>query len=185
MTFIDVLLLLGMMSLLYVCFAKGILKVITVLIGMYAGLQVAAVFYKLFADLTADKTNPNSIVTNQVVWFFGLFIAWSIIFALVAWSFIRHFDLPKWAVSLDQVGGIVIGLLAVIFAFTIFGYVFKNIATLLWYGAGRPSNWLFTVVQAFDNSLLMKLFSAFKVLYLNILSPWLPAKDLPIFSDTL
>lgn len=185
MTFIDVLLLIGMMALMYVCFVKGILKVITVLIGMYGGLQVAAVFYKIFGDLTADKTNPNSITTNQVVWFFGLFVAWSIIFSLVAWSFIRHISLPKWAISLDQIGGIVIGAFAVIFAFMIFGYVFKNIATLLWYGSGRPSNWLLTVVQAFDDSLLMKLFGAFRGLYVNILSPWLPARDLPVFKDAI
>ena len=185
MTFVDVFLLLGMMALLYLCFVKGILKVVTVLLGMYAGLQVAAIFYKIFADITAEKANPNSITTNQVVWFFGLWVAWSIIFSLVAWSFIRHLDLPKWAMNLDQIGGIVIGLLAVIFFFTIFGYVFKNIATLLWYGSGRPNNWLFTIKEAWDNSFFMKLFAAFKALYVEILSPWLPARDLPVFKDNL
>ena len=185
MTFIDIFIFVGMMALLYLCFVQGILKVVTVLLGMYAGLQVAAIFYKIFADITADKGNANSITTNQVVWFFGLWIAWSIVFSLVAWSFIRHFDLPKWAVNLDQIGGLVIGLLAVIFFFTIFGYVFKNIATLLWYGSGRPSNWLLTVKEAWDNSFFMKLFATFKALYVEILSPWLPAKDLPVFKDNL
>ncbi len=185
MTLVDIFLFFAMMALLYLCFTKGTLKILTVLIGMYAGLQVAAVFYKLFADLTADKTNPNSITTNQVVWFFGLFIAWSIIFTLVAWSFIRHFDLPKWAVSLDQIGGLVIGFLAVILALTIVSYVFRDVVTLLWYGSGRPSNWLAAVKDGFDNSFFMKLFNSFKGFYVNILSPWLPARDLPVFRDAL
>ncbi|MBN9390566.1 MAG: CvpA family protein [Chloroflexi bacterium] len=185
MTFVDIFIFLGMMALLYFCFVQGILKVVTVLLGMYAGLQVSAVFYKIFADITANKSDPNSITTNQVVWFFALWIVWSIIFSLVAWSFIRHLDLPKWAVNLDQVGGLVIGLLAVIFFFTIFGYVFKNIATLLWYGSGRPTNWLLTVKEGFDTSFFMKLFATFKALFVEILSPWLPSRDLPVFKDNL
>ncbi len=185
MTFVDILIFLGMMVLLYLCFTNGILKVLTVLIGMYAGLQVAAIFYKIFADLTAEKANPNSITTNQIVWFFGLWIAWSIIFTLVAWSFIKHLQLPKWAVSLDQLGGLVLGFFATVFAMMILGYVFKNVTTLLWYGSGRPTNWLLTVKDGFDNSFFMKLFNTFKTLYLNVLSPWLPARDLPVFKDNI
>lgn len=185
MTFVDIFLFLGMMALLYICFVNGILKVVTVLLGMYAGLQVGAVFYKIFADITADKGNPNSVVTNQVVWFFALWIVWSIIFTLVAWSFIRHIQLPKWAINLDQIGGLVIGVFTVIFFFTIFGYVFKNIATLLWYGSGKPDNWLFAVKSGFDNSFFMKLFGTFKALFVEILSPWLPSRDLPVFKDNL
>jgi hypothetical protein len=83
------------------------------------------------------------------------------------------------------VGGLVLGLLAVIFGFMIFGYVFKNLITMLWYGSGRPTNTLFMIKEGFDNSFLMDLFGTFKGFFVNILSPWIPVKELPVFSDNL
>src|SRR5215210_6417134 len=102
MTFIDVFLFLFLIYLLYISFTNGVLKVITVLLGMYGGLQVAALFQDLFANLTARGGDVNSITTNRIVWFFILFIFWSIIFSLVAWSFIGKLQLPKIVLSIDQ-----------------------------------------------------------------------------------
>ncbi len=185
MTIVDVFLFLILLVLLYMSFSNGVLKVATVIIGMYGGLQVAALFYQIFGDLTANKGDPNSITTNQIIWFFALWVVWSIIFTLVAWSFIGTIRLPKWANNFDQLGGLVLGLFASVFGMLIVGFVFKNTITMIWYGSGRPNNWLGFLKTSFEGSLLMGIFDAIKVLYLNILSPWLPSKDLPVFQKNL
>ncbi len=185
MTFIDVFLFLFLLFLLYVCFTNGVLKVFTILIGMYGGLQVAALFQDLFANLTARGDDINSVTTNRIVWFFILFLFWSIIFSLVAWSFISTIQLPKWALNADQLLGLALGIFASVFAMMVISFVFKNSLTMVWYGAGKPENWLLALKQGFDKSLLISIFDVLKVVYLNLLSPWLPARDLPVFSSNL
>lgn len=181
MTLIDIVLFFILLIMLYMSFSQGILKVLTVTVGMYLGLQVAALFYQIFGDITSNKNDLSSIRTNQMVWFFALFVVWSIIFSLVAWSVIGTFNLPNWAKNLDQLGGLGLGIFASIFALFVVGFVFKNTITMMWYGAGTPSNWMFSLKQGFDNSVLMVIFNQLKVVYLNILSPWLPNNDLPMF----
>ncbi|HEX2911962.1 MAG TPA: CvpA family protein [Chloroflexia bacterium] len=185
MTFVDIFIFFIFLVLLYFSFSSGVLKVLSVIIGMYGGLQVAALFNDIFAELTSNKGDPSSYTTNRIVWFFALFVVWTIIFTLVAWSFIGHINLPRWAKNFDQVLGLVLGVFAAVFAMLVVGFVFKNTITMIWYGSGRPTNWLLGVKEGFDNSFMMKIFNAIKVLYLNILSPWLPDKDLPVFKENL
>ena len=182
-TFVDIILLILLLGLLYIGFASGTLKVLAIILGMYGGLQVAALFYTIFGSLTANQSDSASVITNQIIWFFALWIIWSIIFSLVAWSFLGTITLPKWLRNVDQLGGLVLGVFAAVFAMLIFGFVFKNTITMIWYGSGAPNNWLLTVKNAFDNSLLMSIFKSVKVLYVNILSPWLPGNNLPVFRD--
>ncbi len=182
---IDVVLFLFLLFLLYLSFTSGLLKVATVLIGMYGGLQVAGLFYELFGNLTADKTKPGSTTTNQIIWFFILWVVWSIIFSLVAWYFIGSFNLPKRLRNLDQLLGLGLGVFAAIFAMMIVGFVFKNTITMIWYGSGTPDNWLKAIKDGFDNSVLMGIFNSLKVVFLNVLSPWLPSKNLPVFQNNI
>lgn len=182
---VDLFIFLFILVLLYMSFSNGFLKVLTVVIGMYLGLQVAALAYKIFADLTTDKTKPGSGTTNQIIWFFALWVVWTIIFSLVAWSFLGTINLPKWARNFDQLLGLSLGVFASVFAMLVIGFVFKNTITMLWYGSGTPDNWLKALKDGFDQSVLMKLFNTLKVVYLNILSPWLPAGDLPVFKENL
>src|SRR4051812_35944946 len=115
MTFIDIFIFFALLGLLYLSFTSGILKVLTVLIGMYIGLQLSALTYQLFAGLTASQS-ADSVTTNQIVWFFALWIVWSIIFGYLAWTVIGTFQLPQWANNLDQLGGLALGVFASVFA---------------------------------------------------------------------
>jgi uncharacterized membrane protein required for colicin V production len=181
--FIDVLLLLILVAIIFLCFSKGLIKVSSVLLGMYLGLQVAALFYKLFGALTAEAGNDASIRTNQVIWFGILWVVWSIIFSLVVMSFTKEYRMPeKWG-NLDQIGGLVVGLLVGIFGVLVMAYVIRNTVTLAWIAAGRPSNYLYAIKSGFDTSILMGVFNSIKVLFLNVLSPWLPSGEIPVFQN--
>ncbi len=182
---VDFVLFLFLLFLLYLSFASGVLKVLTVLIGMYLGLQIAALSYKIFAELTADKSKVGSGTTSQIIWFFILWVVFSIIFSLVVWSFLGTVRLPKWATNLDQLLGLGLGVLASVFAILVLGFVMKNTITMLWYGSGTPDNWLKAIKDGFEGSILIKIFNSIKVVYLNVLSPWLPSNDLPVFKETL
>ncbi len=185
MTFVDVILFFMLLVMLYLGFSSGTLKVLTIIIGMYLGLQVAALFYQIFANLTANAGDQASILTNQIIWFFALWVFWTIVFTLVAWSFLGSFDLPKWLRNVDQLGGLVLGVFASVFAMMVFGFVLKNTLTMIWFGAGKPTNWLYGLKTGFDNSLLMSIFNSIKFLFLNVLSPWLPSGNLPVFRNDL
>jgi uncharacterized membrane protein required for colicin V production len=182
---VDGILFFFLLFLLYLSFSQGFLKVLTVVIGMYLGMQVAALAYKLFANLTTDQAKPGSATTNQIIWFFILWVVWSIIFSLVAWSFLGTIQLPKWARNFDQLLGLALGVFAAVFAILIISFVFKNTIIMMWYGSGAPDNWLKALKDGFEQSALIKLFNILKVVYLNILSPWLPSGDLPVFKDNL
>lgn len=181
---IDFVLFLFLLFLLYMSFTNGFLKVLTVLIGMYIGLQIAGIFYTVFASLTSDPKAADSALTSQVVWFFVLWVIFSIIFTLVAWSFIGTLDLPRWMKNFDQLLGLGLGVFASVFALVVLGYVFKSTITIMWYGSGRPDNWLAGVKSGFDRSVLISVLNIFKGLFLNVMSPWLP-RDLPVFRDAL
>lgn len=183
MTIIDIVLFLILLVLIYMGFSSGVLKVAAVTLGMYGGLQVAALFYEIFARITATPGDANSATTSQVVWFFALWVVWTIIFTLIAWYFLGSIKLPTWTNNIDQLLGLGLGFFAAIFALFVVSFVMKNTFTMIWYGSGRPSNWMLEVKMAFDNSFLMGLFQVLKVVYLNILSPWLPNKNLPVFQN--
>ena len=182
MTFVDIVLFLMLLVMVYIGFSAGLLKVLTVIIGMYGGFQVAALFYTIFANITATPGDPNSALTSQIVWFFVLWLVWSIIFTLVAWSFIGTITLPKWLSNIELLGGLILGLLAAVFAMSIFGIVMRNVVIMTWYGSGQPAgNWLDTLRLAFKNSFLISLFNSIRYVYLNLMSPWLPANTQSIF----
>lgn len=181
---IDFILFAFLLVLLYLSFNNGVLKVATVLVGMYAGLQIAGLFYTTFASLTSDGKDADAAVTSQIVWFFALWAVFSIVFSLIAWSFIGTIELPQWMKNFDQLLGLGLGILASLFALVVLGYVFKNTITIMWYGSGRPDNWMAGVKNGFDKSAVISVLNIFKGLFLNVLSPWLP-RDVPVFRDAL
>lgn len=181
---IDIFFLIAIIAIAFMGFNFGIIKVATVILGMYIGMQIAALFYPIFGGLTANQSSASSIYTNQIVWFFILWVVWSIIFSLVGFSFTNSIVLPKRLGNVDQLGGLALGLFAGIFGLLIVGFVLKNTMVLFWYGSGRPGNWLGSLVTGFDNSIIFGVFRTLKVVYLNILSPWLPANKIPVFFET-
>jgi uncharacterized membrane protein required for colicin V production len=181
---IDGILMLFFLVLLYISFDNGILKVATVLLGMYLGLQIAGLFYEPFAGLTATAGDPESKTTSDIVWFFVLWAIFSIVFALVVWSIIGTFALPKWAGNIDQLGGLILGAFAGILFLTVVVFVMKNTTTMMWYGSGKPQNWLGGIVSGFENSFLVRILNIFRELFLNFLSPWLP-RTLPALRDKI
>lgn len=185
MSWMDIILLLALIGIIFACFSAGLIRVTSILLGMYLGLQVAALFYKIFAGLTAEAGNKASEQTNQVIWFGILWVVWSIIFSLIVISFTKEYQLPKtkrWG-NIDQVGGLVVGIFAGIFGVLIISYVVRNTVTLAWFAAGRPNNYLYAILSGFQGSLLMGVFKAMKVVFLNFLSPWLPSGEIPVFSE--
>lgn len=183
MSWVDILLLFVLVGIIFLCFTKGLIKVASVMLGMYLGLQVAALFYKLFGGLTAEAGNESSIRTNQVIWFGILWVVWSIIFSLVVLSFTKSYRMPeKWG-NIDQLGGLALGLFAGIFGVLVMSYVIRNTIALAWVAAGKPNNYLYGIKSGFDGSLLMGVFQSLKFVFLNVLSPWLPGNELPVFID--
>ncbi len=182
MTWIDFILFFILIGIVFLCFSTGLIRVASVILGMYLGLQVAALFFKIFATITAEAGNPASIQTNQVIWFGILWVVWSIIFSLVVISFTKEYTLQKRWGNLDQIGGLVLGIFAGVFGILIISYVIRNTITLAWVAAGKPNNYLFAIKSGFDGSLLMSVFNTLKVVFINALSPWLP-NDFPIFNN--
>jgi uncharacterized membrane protein required for colicin V production len=95
MSWIDIVLFLFLIAIVYMCFTTGLIRVASVMLGMYLGMQVAALFYTTFAGLTADNSNAASIETNQIIWFGALWVVWSIIFCLMIINFTKEYSLPK------------------------------------------------------------------------------------------
>jgi uncharacterized membrane protein required for colicin V production len=164
-------------------FNLGLVKIGSGIIGMYGGIQVAALFYEIFANLTATPGSQSSIDTNQILWFFGLWVAWSIIFTLVAWSFTQSIVIPVRLGNLNQLVGLALGMFAGIFGLFVVAFVLRNTFTVIWLSSGRPDNWMHGIVTGFDKSVVFGILKALKVVYLNILSPWLPVAKIPVFRD--
>ncbi len=183
MTWVDIILFIFLIIIVFICFSAGLIRVASILLGMYLGLQVAALFYKLFANITAEVSNPASVQTNQVLWFGILWVVWSIIFSLVVISFTREYSMPKKLANLDQIGGLALGIFVAIFGILVVAFVIRNTVSLAWISAGRPNNYLFSIVEGFRTSLLMGVFKSLKVVFLNFLSPWLPYNEIPVFSE--
>ncbi len=182
MTWVDIILFLLLVGIIFICFSVGLIRVASVLFGMYLGLQVAAIFYRLFGGLTSDKGSASSIQTNEIIWFGILWVVATIILALVVISFTKSYSLPeKWG-NIDQVGGLALGIIAGVFGILIIAFVVRNTLNLAWIAAGRPNNYLYAIVSGFQGSLLMNVFKGLKVLFLNVLSPWIPG-DIPIFNE--
>ncbi len=164
-------------------FNMGLVKVGTGIIAMWGGIQIAAIFYEIFANLTATPGSQTSLDTNQIVWFFALWVVWSIILTIVVWSFTRSIEIPVRLGNLNQLGGLALGMFAGIFGLFVVAFVFRNTAGLLWLSSGRPDNWLQALVQGFDKSIIFGVLKALKLVYFNILSPWLPVAKIPVFRD--
>lgn len=179
---VDILLVLVLVVLLYVGFSLGILKMLTAILGMYIGLQFAAFLFPIFASLTTKAGSENSAMTNQIVWFFILWVVWSIIGTLIVWSFLGQVRLPKWLSNLELLGGLILGLLAAVFALSIIGIVAKNVVTLFWIAQGRQGdNFLGFMKDSFDSSILIGIFDTIRFIYLSFLSPWLPSNIQNVF----
>ncbi|MEI6043380.1 MAG: CvpA family protein [Chloroflexota bacterium] len=184
MSWIDIILFIFLIIIVYICFSTGLIRVASVMLGMYLGLQVAALFYKIFANITSDGS-AASTMTNQVIWFGILWLVWSIILSLVVISFTKEYSLPKtkkWG-NIDQVGGLVLGIFAGVFGILVVSYVVRNTVTMAWAAAQYPHNYMEGIVYGFDGSLLMSIFRTLKVVFLNVLSPWLPSNEIPVFTD--
>lgn len=109
---IDFILLLVILIIAFMGFNMGLVKVGAGIVGMYLGIQIATFFYVVFADLTATAGNATSRATNQIVWFFTLWVVWSIVFTLILWSFTKTIYIPKRLANLDQLGGLALGMFA-------------------------------------------------------------------------
>jgi uncharacterized membrane protein required for colicin V production len=164
-------------------FSMGLVKIGTAILGMYLGVQIAAIFYTTFASLTTTPGSSSSKATNEIVWFFALWVVWSVIFTLIVWSFSKTLIVPKRLANLDQLGGLVLGMFAGIFGLFVLAFVFKNTVYLIWFGSGRPNNWIKSILDGFDTSVIFNILRSIRFVYLNILSPWLPVNQMPIFKD--
>lgn len=177
MTVIDFILLLVLIIIIFVGFSVGIIKMASVILGMYLALQVAALLYIPFASLTGGT------VSSQDVWFGILWGVWTIIFTLIVLSFTRYIQLPQWLAGIEQLAGMVLGLIAGIFGLLVLGFVFQNTITVGLAGSGCNGGFLRFFAQQFNGSLLMHVFNTIKIVLLNYLSPWLPSNNLPVFQD--
>jgi hypothetical protein len=181
-TIADILLLIVLFAMIFWCFVLGTMKVLTMILGMYFGLQVSALTYGLFASLTADP-KPDSIFTHQTMWFGVLWLLWAILFSLILWQFVRSIQLPKGLANLDQIGGLILGTFAAIFVVMIVGLVFKQIFAIV-AATSQGRNEFFNLMRdQFNNSIIIQVVGILRVVYFNILSPWLPVNQLPLFSS--
>lgn len=177
MSLIDILLLFILLGIVYVGFNIGLIKMASILLGMYIGLQVAAFLYIPFGNLTGGT------VSSEDVWFGVLWAAWSAIATLIILSFTRHIALPESLANIEQVLGMAFGLLVGVFGLLVLGFVFQNTITLGLATSGCGSGTLKFFAGQFNGSLLMHIFSSVKVVLLNYMSPWLPSNNLPVFQD--
>ncbi|MEI7556067.1 CvpA family protein [Candidatus Chlorohelix sp.] len=180
---IDFILLLVILLIAFMGFNMGLVKIGTGIFGMYLGIQIATYFYSVFAGLTATASNPTSVATNQIVWFFTLWIVWSIIFTLILWSFTKTIYIPKRLASLDQLGGLTLGMFAGIFGLFVIAFVVRNMVMIVWLSTGQPNNYSNSILEGFNNSIIFGILRSLRYVYLNILSPWLPVSQIPVFKD--
>jgi len=182
MTWVDIILFIILIVIIFLCFSAGLIRVASIMLGMYLGLQVAGLFYSLFATITADRNSPASVQTNEVIWFGVLWVVWTIILSLVVVSFTKEYSMPERLGNVDQIGGLLLGIFVGIFGAMIIAFVIRNTSALGWISAGRPNNYLFTIYSGFRDSLLMGVFKTLKTIFVTTLSPWLP-KNIPVFGD--
>jgi hypothetical protein len=181
-TLADIFLLIILFVMIFVCFTLGTMKVLTILLGMYGGLQVAAFTYSFFANLTANPKNGDSVDAHQTVWFGVLWLLWAVLLGLILWQFVKSIVLPKAIANLDQIGGLFLGIFVAIFVVMIVGLVFKQVFFIVALSSGGGGSGFFNLVSdQFQNSIVMRVVDIVRVVYFNILSPWLPVNQLPLF----
>jgi Colicin V production protein len=180
-TLADLFLLIILFAMIFWCFVLGTMKVLTMILGMYFGLQVAALTYGIFASLTADKTSA-SLFAHQNVWFGVLWLLWAVLFGLILWQFIKSVELPKGLANLDQIGGLILGAFAALFVVMVVGLVFKQVFAIVVAGSQGRNEFFNLMSEQFNNSIVIQVVNTLKVVFFNILSPWLPVNQLPLFS---
>ncbi len=183
MNLVDLLLLFLFLMVIFIGFSVGLIRMLCVVIGMYVGVNIAALTYVAFAGLTAEKGDAVSQKTAEIVWFGVVWVVSSIIFTLVAFSFLRYIVLPGWLRSIEQLTGLVAGMFVGIFGLLVVGYVFQNSLALALASSHCDGGLTRFFAVGFRDSLLMHVFNAVKVVLLDTLSPWLPTNKIPVFAD--
>ena len=183
MNLIDFLLLFIWLGIIFLGFSVGIIKMGCALIGMYIGVNIAALVYQPFASLTVKPGADPSV--GYVVWFGVAWIVSSIVFTLIALSFLGPLELPRWMKGFEQLAGLASGLVVGIFGLLVFGFVIQNTLALALASSQCQGGFVKFFAQNFTDSLLMHIFGAVKDVLINALSPFLKngSSAIPVFQD--
>jgi uncharacterized membrane protein required for colicin V production len=170
LNWIDLILLLLIITSLAIGFAQGMLRQMIGLAALYIAMILAAQYYIPVSNfIRAVMFQPTSRFLNAISFFIIVVVVWS----LISWMAFDVYSSTKLRLLplIDQLGGSILSLVAVIAALTL---VLPVIFFMV--GESWPSNETVRsgIELGLQTSRLVPIFTALKPTLLGSLAPWLP-----------
>ena len=170
LNWIDLILLLLIVTSLAIGFAQGMLRQIIGLAALYIAMILAAQYYILVGDLIrAIMFQPTSRFLNAIAFFIIVIVVWS----LISWMAFDAYGSTKLRLFplIDQLGGSILSLTTVMVALTL-------VLPVIFFMVGEPwpgnETWRSGIELGLQASRLVPIFTSMKLAILSSLAPWLP-----------
>jgi uncharacterized membrane protein required for colicin V production len=179
---VDYLILATFMAIVGFGFFGGIAKVTAAIVAIYFSSVLAAAFYQPTTDAMQRVFSSMSQRIGELVMFVVLFLVFSAVFTWIVAKWTSRFKMPRRAVLMDNIGGVVLGLVLSAMALT-FAALFLTVVlqalnqTVVLTGSGSVLG--FARGQITDSALLPHFLRMAPVVKTAI-SPWFPSGLPPI-----
>lgn len=178
LNWIDLILLLLIITSLAIGFAQGMLRQMIGLAALYVAMILAAQYYIPVGDfIRAIMFQPTSRFLNAISFFIIVVVVWS----LISWMAFDVYSSTKLRLFplIDQLGGSILSLTTAIVALTL-------ILPVIFFMVGEPwpnnETWRSGIEMGLQASRLVPIFTAMKPALLSALAPWLPVGLPSIFN---
>src|SRR5215216_1431283 len=118
---VDYLILISFMVIVGFGFFGGIAKVTAAIVAIYFSSVLAASFYRPTTDAMQRIFSSMSQRMGELVMFVVLFLVFSAVFTWIVAKWTGRFKMPRRAVLMDNIGGVVLGLVLAAMTLTFAG----------------------------------------------------------------
>jgi uncharacterized membrane protein required for colicin V production len=187
MTFLDIILIISLLGFLLLGFSQGVIKVLFIIFGTYLGLLAGATIYqpiaKWLAPMVLGKTCKVTEGYELVIFFIIVFIV-AIFLTVFLFSSFRYAALPNSLLSVDRVGGMVLGIVLGVLVLSIVVLFLRTASDIASAGAGGIPIIGFAIEDVGKSQVAKVLLSTRDVIRVMV-SPLINAGDNPLFAPSI
>jgi uncharacterized membrane protein required for colicin V production len=177
-SWLDVLMVVILVAAIGIGFHQGLLKQAFLLISMYISTVLSAQYYGYLSGLLRRIVPTSSPQITDLLGFFVLLVAFTIVITWLAWTAYKETKLPT-TVVIDNMTGSVLGAVIGLFVIALTLMLAQYAVRAPW---PEGSTIKFALNLGLSNSALQSAFSAPMPILEAALRPWLPA-DLPFMTS--
>jgi uncharacterized membrane protein required for colicin V production len=188
MTTLDVLLVVAIVGFMLLGFTQGVVKVLFVILATYLALLVGSSIYRPTAQWLApgilgkDKPVTGSF---ELIVFFALMLIIALLLTLFLFTSFRHAGLPNSLISIDKVGGMVLGLLLGVLVLSIVVLFLKTAGNVVGNTDASSIPLIGFAVSDVSKSEVAKVLLSTREIIRALVSPLINTNSNPLFGNGL